>query len=102
MADTTRTAFDIAVIGAGPAGLAAAAIAAASHLDVALLDEQPAAGGQIFRALGGAGGRRGEILGADYVEGKSLLAALDNPRITHLAGASVWNVTCDREVQFSH
>ncbi|MBA2303408.1 MAG: FAD-dependent oxidoreductase, partial [Acidobacteria bacterium] len=45
------TRADLIVIGAGPAG-AAAAIEASEHgLDVILLDEAPAAGGQGFKAL---------------------------------------------------
>lgn len=45
---TTRDA-DIAVIGAGPAGLAAAATAASRGARVVLIDENPATGGQIWR-----------------------------------------------------
>jgi len=44
--------FDVAVIGAGPAGIAAAVAAAESGARVALLDDNPAPGGQIWR--GGA------------------------------------------------
>jgi len=36
------------------------------------------------------------------MQGQSLLAALDEPQVTHLAGATVWNVTRGREVHFSH
>ena len=42
---------DLAVIGAGPAGLAAATAAANYGLSVILLDEQPAPGGQIYRNI---------------------------------------------------
>ncbi len=45
-------AFDIVVVGAGPAGLAAAASAARSGARIGLLDDNPAPGGQIWR--GGA------------------------------------------------
>lgn len=41
--------YDILVIGAGPAGIAAAATAAQAGARVALLDDNPAAGGQIWR-----------------------------------------------------
>jgi NADPH-dependent 2,4-dienoyl-CoA reductase/sulfur reductase-like enzyme len=41
--------FDVVVVGAGPAGIAAAVSAAESAARVALLDENPAAGGQIWR-----------------------------------------------------
>jgi NADPH-dependent 2,4-dienoyl-CoA reductase/sulfur reductase-like enzyme len=40
---------DVAIVGAGPAGLGAAAVLRAHGLDVALIDEQPRAGGQILR-----------------------------------------------------
>lgn len=43
------TNFDCIVIGAGPAGLAAACAARDCGLEVALLDEQAAPGGQLFR-----------------------------------------------------
>jgi D-hydroxyproline dehydrogenase subunit alpha len=43
-------AFDVIVVGAGPAGLAAATAASRSGRRVALLDENPQAGGQIWRA----------------------------------------------------
>src|SRR6266849_2704956 len=41
--------FEIVVVGAGPAGLAAACIAAETHRRVALVDETPWLGGQIWR-----------------------------------------------------
>jgi NADPH-dependent 2,4-dienoyl-CoA reductase/sulfur reductase-like enzyme len=43
----------VVVIGAGPAGLAAAAVASAAGLDVLLLDAAPVPGGQIWRARQG-------------------------------------------------
>ena len=48
-----KLAFDIVVVGGGPAGVAAAATAARAGRRVALLDENPRVGGQIWRA--GAG-----------------------------------------------
>ena len=41
--------FDVVVIGAGPAGIAAAVTAADSGASVALIDDNPSAGGQIWR-----------------------------------------------------
>lgn len=46
----------LAIIGAGPAGLAAAIEAAALGLPVTLIDEQPAPGGQVFRSVEAAAG----------------------------------------------
>ena len=45
----TAEVWDLAVVGAGPAGLAAAAAASAHGLTVTVVDEQPQVGGQIFR-----------------------------------------------------
>ena len=42
---------DVAVIGAGPAGLSAAATAADAGLTVVILDNQPDVGGQIYRGI---------------------------------------------------
>jgi NADPH-dependent 2,4-dienoyl-CoA reductase/sulfur reductase-like enzyme len=44
-----RRAFDIVVIGAGPAGMAAVQAAAGSGARIAVIDDNPHAGGQIWR-----------------------------------------------------
>ncbi len=46
---------DVAVVGAGPAGIAAAAVAAEAGARVLLLDESPTLGGQIWRRREGEG-----------------------------------------------
>ena len=40
---------DLVIVGAGPAGLAAACSASGCGLEVALVDEQASPGGQLFR-----------------------------------------------------
>ena len=45
----THLTYDIVIVGAGPAGLAAARSAAQSGAAVALVDDNPRAGGQIWR-----------------------------------------------------
>ena len=52
---------DLAIVGAGPAGLAAAATAAGIGLRVTVLDEQPGPGGQVWRGLERRGGDRAGI-----------------------------------------
>ncbi len=47
-----KDSFDILVVGAGPAGIAAAVSAAACGKRVGLVDDNPAAGGQIWRSGG--------------------------------------------------
>ena len=44
-----RLSVDVAIVGAGPAGLSAAQAAAQSGATVAIVDDNPRAGGQIWR-----------------------------------------------------
>ncbi|MGO4382270.1 FAD-dependent oxidoreductase [Pseudoduganella sp. RAF53_2] len=44
-----KTLYDIIIVGAGPAGLAAAQAAAASGASICIIDDNPFAGGQIWR-----------------------------------------------------
>ncbi len=81
---------DLVIIGAGPAGMAAAAVAAEGGLQVTVLDEQGAAGGQIYRNVTGAAGR--DWLGRDYGKGAELVRAMDHPGITHQRRATVWRI----------
>lgn len=49
MANNTRSNFEVVVVGAGPAGLSAAVAASSAGARVAILDDNPAVGGQIWR-----------------------------------------------------
>lgn len=80
----------LVIIGAGPAGMAAARIAAEGGLAVTLLDEGDRPGGQIYRNVAAAAGR--DWLGADYTRGADLTGALDHPGITHQPRATVWRI----------
>ena len=57
---------DLVIVGAGPAGLAAACEARKWGVGVTLLDEQPATGGQIYRGVDAASANRRAVLGEDY------------------------------------
>jgi NADPH-dependent 2,4-dienoyl-CoA reductase/sulfur reductase-like enzyme len=83
---------DLVVIGAGPAGMAAAAKAAELGLGVTVLDEQSRPGGQIYRDVDRVAALRGDILGKDYTHGASLTAELRNTAIDHVSGAVVWAI----------
>jgi NADPH-dependent 2,4-dienoyl-CoA reductase/sulfur reductase-like enzyme len=83
---------DLVVIGAGPAGMAAAAQACGLGLTVTVLDEQPRAGGQIYRDVDRVAQQRARILGADYTYGTRLTAGLRETGIDHVANAVVWAI----------
>ncbi|GAB4189111.1 MAG: NAD(P)/FAD-dependent oxidoreductase [Thalassobaculales bacterium] len=82
-------AWDLAVIGAGPAGMAAATQAAALGLSVVLLDEQPAPGGQIYRAVER---NTDPALGPDYRHGAMLAEGLRASAASYRPATRVWQV----------
>lgn len=92
--------IDIAIIGAGPAGMAAAVAAAASGARVALLDEQEACGGQIYRGILSAPPERLRILGPDYAAGRALAERFAASGAQHITGAAVWQVTREHAVHY--
>jgi NADPH-dependent 2,4-dienoyl-CoA reductase/sulfur reductase-like enzyme len=70
--------YDVLVVGGGPAGLAAAATAAGLGLDVALVDERPTLGGQIYKQPGpGFVVRDPGRLGRDHLRGRELIEAAE-------------------------
>ena len=93
--------YDVAIIGAGPAGMAAAVETARAGLSTVLLDEQGSPGGQIYRSVEQAGSRRLEVLGGDYAEGRKLAGEFRESNADYLPGATVWNVTREGTVDFS-
>ncbi len=95
------SAVDVVVIGAGPAGMAAATTCANAGLRTVLLDEQHGPGGQIYRAITHTPLQARGTLGPDYWEGERLVQALSQSAVQHLQGASVWNVSSELEVAVS-
>lgn len=72
--------------------MTAARRAADLGLSVAVLDEQPRPGGQIYRDVERASPTRIAILGKEYGEGVTLTKGLSHPGISHVAGAVVWSI----------
>jgi NADPH-dependent 2,4-dienoyl-CoA reductase/sulfur reductase-like enzyme len=93
--------LDAVVIGGGPAGLAAASVLAAQGARAVLLDEQPAPGGQIYRAVETASPALLKLLGDDYSWGAGLVDRLRASGAEWRPGSTVWQVTPDREVWVS-
>ncbi len=84
-----RDDFDIAIVGAGPAGATAAIEAAALELRVAVLDEQEIAGGQVHRAVPGIAPARPD---AERTEGDRMRAELGAASVERLFAHRVWHV----------
>jgi NADPH-dependent 2,4-dienoyl-CoA reductase/sulfur reductase-like enzyme len=97
MSDVATT-HDLIVVGAGPAGMAAAATAASLGLKTVLLDEQVREGGQIYRNVTDCDPRAAALLGPDYAHGMKLANALHNSGIEHRQETLVWDVAPDLTV----
>jgi NADPH-dependent 2,4-dienoyl-CoA reductase/sulfur reductase-like enzyme len=92
---------DLVIIGAGPAGMSAARRAAELGLVVLILDEQPTAGGQIYRNVDRASAVQNNIIGTDYTHGLTLTKGLQHENITHVRGAVVWQIEDGTRVAFT-
>ncbi len=82
---------DLIIIGAGPAGMAAAVEASYRGAKVLLLEEQPAAGGQIYRNVSD-NVTRSRYLGEEYFAGLGLVDALSESDVICEFGATVWRI----------
>ena len=84
---------DVVVVGAGPAGLAAAVECARAGAATVILDEQAGPGGQIYRAITSTPMQKRELLGADYWHGATLVAALQGSGATYVPRAAAFAVS---------
>jgi NADPH-dependent 2,4-dienoyl-CoA reductase/sulfur reductase-like enzyme len=87
---------DLLIVGAGPAGIAAAVEAADRGLSVLLLDENAAPGGRIWQAI--------EARGAEDVDDAAALALIRRLRASRVDAryrALVWAIEPDRQVFWS-
>ena len=89
---------ELVVIGAGPAGLTAATLAAGLGIDTLLLDEQALPGGQIWRAVGQSPARA-PLLGEDYQRGMQRVLALRASGAEHRPSSSVFDIDDQRVVR---
>ncbi|MBE1284175.1 MAG: NAD(P)-binding protein [Rhodobacteraceae bacterium] len=95
------SAFDCAIVGAGPAGMSAAIAMAEAGVRVVVLDRASRAGGQIYRSAAASPLPDVAALGADYTVGADLIAAYERADVTHFANADVWHLGEDGRILFS-
>lgn len=89
---------ELVMIGAGPAGMAGAVLAAGHGASVLLLDEQSRPGGQIYRGIEVQSTTDRTILGEDYYRGAALVDRLRASAVNYVPGATVWHLSPDREI----
>ena len=93
--------YELVVIGGGPAGLAAAALAARAGVSTVLFDENPGVGGQIYRAITSTPVKDRAILGEDYWDGATLADDAKASGALIVNGATVWSLDRQRLVGVS-
>ncbi len=93
--------YDIVVIGGGPAGLAAAALAERAGVSTVLFDENPGIGGQIYRGITSTPLANRTILGEDYWAGEALAKEAKASGASIVTGATVWSLDPQRIVGVS-
>ena len=85
-----KPSYQLLVIGAGPAGMAAALTAANHGVEVAVVDEQAQPGGQIYRNLDASPLPDINLLGKDYVFGRQQVQAFRHAHLDYFPGHAVW------------
>lgn len=95
-----KTQYDLIVIGAGPAGMAAAAESEEYGLSVMVLGDQRSPGGQVYRAIEQTRAERLQVLGPDYRNGQHLARRFRAAHVDYLPGATVWQVESGGIVNF--
>ncbi len=89
---------DFLVIGAGPAGMAAAATALRLGVSTLLVDEQHAPGGQIYRGVESRDMNANGVAADDWRRGAALLREFRENGAAYQPGTQVWQLDKDRKI----
>jgi len=82
---------DVLVVGAGPAGMAAAVRLRRAGLSTVVVDDAPAPGGQVWRAVE-ANSKLAPALGADYVRGQQAIARFRASGVEYWPRTELWRL----------
>jgi D-hydroxyproline dehydrogenase subunit alpha len=100
VASSVQLSFDVAIVGAGPAGIAAAVTAAESGRNVVLIDDNPRPGGQIWRDGIGASHPKPASQWLERLA-KSPMQAIGGARVFH-AAPGILEVETDQSLLHIH
>jgi len=93
---------EVAIIGAGPAGLAAASEAVAHGLSVTLFDDNSMPGGQFLRQLPGSFRRTAPtVFDKQKAHHKSFLKFENHPSVQYMSDTVVWGVFNDKVIAYA-
>lgn len=93
---------DLAIVGAGPAGLSAARVACAAGLEVVLLDAEPRPGGQYFRQPAPSFARAGASpFDSEPEVAARLCEVLQHPSMHWVPSATVWDLPAPGVLAFA-
>jgi NADPH-dependent 2,4-dienoyl-CoA reductase/sulfur reductase-like enzyme/bacterioferritin-associated ferredoxin len=87
-----RASCSVAIVGAGPSGMAAATLAADLGLDAVLIDWASQPGGQLYHAAGAGSPDPPLLPGDEYARGAALIGALSRSGATFVGDAMVVSV----------
>ncbi|MGQ3215199.1 MAG: FAD-dependent oxidoreductase [Shinella sp.] len=92
---------DVLVIGAGPAGLSAAALISNAGVNVVVLDENARPGGQYYRQSRLAGALPQSIVGPSQGDGRELIGQINLASAQICTDTLVWGVEADNTVLYT-
>lgn len=95
-AQPREVALDVLVVGAGPAGLAAACAARSRGASVEVIDERPLAGGQFFKQI--APSQQASKLDRQFRDGAALISRVAAMGVTLTSDAYVWGAFGPQEI----